>query len=235
MNRAKQLSKSIRLICSRVSAAVTLSIKLLFKGSCGYWESRYAAGNTSGVGSYGKWAEFKAEVLNDFVSKHKISSIIEFGCGDGNQLSLARYPAYIGLDVSSTAIEICKERFRDDKTKIFHLYVPECLEQPNTVYETDLAISLDVIYHLVQDRIFDLYMKHLFSVARKFVIIYSMDSENNSLLHLPHVKHRNFSKWIDANIYKWKLFKHIPNKYITECNKIAGAQIDFFIYKKIDG
>lgn len=212
-----------------------LSIKFLFKGSRGYWESRYATGNTSGIGSYGKWAEFKAVVLNDFVRKHNISSIIEFGCGDGNQLSLASYPSYIGLDVSKTAIKICKKRFRDDKMKSFYQYTPESFEQTRPVYEADLSISLDVIYHLVEDRIFEFYMEHLFSVAKKFVIIYSSDSKSTCLLHLPHVKHRNFSKWIELNLHEWKLFRRIPNKYISECDKLAGTQIDFFIYKKIDG
>ncbi len=62
-----------------------------------------------------------------------------------------------------------------------------------------------------------------------------MDSEGGNLLRLPHVKYRNFSKWIEINLHEWKLFKQIPNKYISECNKMAGTQIDFFIYKRIDG
>ena len=36
-----------------------------FPGSEKYWEKRYIAGGNSGAGSYGKLAEFKAEVLND--------------------------------------------------------------------------------------------------------------------------------------------------------------------------
>lgn len=60
--------------------------------STDYWESRYATGGTSGPGSSGKLAEFKAEVLNSFVRRDNVLSVIEFGCGDGNQLSLASYP-----------------------------------------------------------------------------------------------------------------------------------------------
>src|SRR5579864_6395854 len=75
-----------------------------FPGSQTYWDQRYAEGGTSGSGSYGEQAAFKAEILNGFVARHGIQSVIEFGCGDGNQLSLASYPSYVGLDVSRTAI-----------------------------------------------------------------------------------------------------------------------------------
>jgi hypothetical protein len=67
---------------------------LHFKNSAQYWEDRYVNGMTSGSGSYGRLAEFKAEFLNEFVADHKISSIVEFGCGDGAQLALAAYPKY---------------------------------------------------------------------------------------------------------------------------------------------
>jgi hypothetical protein len=63
-----------------------------FPGSADYWERRYAEGGDSGHGSYGRFAEFKAEVLNRFVAEQRIESIVEFGCGDGNQLTLASYP-----------------------------------------------------------------------------------------------------------------------------------------------
>src|SRR5437899_4317923 len=57
----------------------------------------------SGLGSYDKLAEFKAEVLNGFVKENTIKSVIEYGCGDGNQLKFAEYPSYLGFDVSVKA------------------------------------------------------------------------------------------------------------------------------------
>ena len=56
-----------------------------FPGSDRYWETRYASGRNSGVGSYGGFAEFKAETINSFVSSCNVTSVIEFGCGDGNR------------------------------------------------------------------------------------------------------------------------------------------------------
>ena len=77
---------------------------LTFKGSAKYWEDRYARGGTSGAGSYGRAAEWKAQIVNAWVRELGITSVIDWGCGDGNQLSLADYPRYLGLDRSPSAV-----------------------------------------------------------------------------------------------------------------------------------
>src|SRR5262245_51431247 len=83
----------------------------LFIGSENYWKERYDSGGNSGDGSYGKLAEFKAEVLNRFIREENIEKIIEYGCGDGNQLKSADYPSYIGFDVSQKALNLCRDIF----------------------------------------------------------------------------------------------------------------------------
>jgi len=191
-----------------------------------YWEIRYAIGGNSGQGSCGKLAEFKAKIINEFVKENEINKIIELGCGDGNQLSLFKIDNYIGLDVSKTAIEKCREIFRKDKTKSFFLYDPYCFKDKYNS-QTELSLSLDVIYHLIEDDIFELYMKHLFLFSNKFVIIYSSNSNDNSIFSPPHYKNRQFSGWIKVNLPEWKLIKKIKNKYPDKSNS------DFYIYKKV--
>ena len=85
-----------------------------FFGSNQYWESRYDTGGTSGDGSYGKLAKYKAEIINSIIINEKIQSVIDFGCGDGNQLEYFSIPKYIGLDVSKTAILKCIKKFEGD-------------------------------------------------------------------------------------------------------------------------
>src|SRR5260370_32793049 len=85
--------------------------QLEFRDSAHFWERNYARGATSGSGSYGAAAEAKAGFLNTLVRDRGVRSVVEFGCGDGNQLSLAQYPRYVGLDVSRTAIGLCQRRF----------------------------------------------------------------------------------------------------------------------------
>jgi SAM-dependent methyltransferase len=203
-----------------------------FEGSRTYWESRYRTGGTSGPGSYGKLAEFKATFLNSFVQEHKVSSVMEFGCGDGNQLALATYPHYIGLDVSKTAIQFCKVKFHDDLTKSFFLYDSECFVDVHHVFKADLALSLDVIFHLIEDSVFELYMRHLFAAAEKYVIIYSGNSDENRPNQSPHVRHRCFSDWVQKNIPDWQLAQVIPNEHPFSGDMWTGSDAEFFIYEK---
>src|SRR5262245_60176590 len=106
-------------LASRVYRYCTRQEPTEFPGTKDYWETRYAADGHSGLGSYGKIATFKAEILNAFVAQHEIRTVLEFGCGDGNQLRLARYPHYVALDISKSAIERCSRAFADDRTKPF--------------------------------------------------------------------------------------------------------------------
>jgi SAM-dependent methyltransferase len=178
-----------------------------FAGSKEYWINRYAEGGRSGAGSYGEWAEFKACFLNGFVSSHRVETVIEYGCGDGNQLRSARYPSYLGFDVSSAAVAMCREIFRDDETKRFELLENYAGE------EADLSLSLDVIYHLVEDDVFSAHMERLFSSARRFVIIYSSDTDEQERIQLPHVRHRKFTRWTDESLDGWERIRDLPGRH----------------------
>ena len=151
-------------------------------------------------------ALFKASIINNFVNKNNIKTVIEWGSGDCNQLSLANYKKYIGYDVSKTAIKICQKKFKKDKTKTF-IYMKDNFIN---VKKGDLSISLDVIYHLLEDNVFNLYMKNLFNSSKKYVCIYSSNLDKK---WAKHVRHRKFTDWIKKNISnEWKIKEYIPNK-----------------------
>lgn len=191
-----------------------------------YWQQRYRRGKDSGDGSYGLLAAYKAEFLNRFVAAYGISSVIELGCGDGAQLELSRYPLYIGTDISPAAVEMCRRAFVDDFTKCFMTY-----DLFPGVPKQELALSLDVIFHLVEDAIFDRYMRDLFGCASRFVIIYS--SDRDEFTSSPHVRHHNFSKWISQNIPRWQLLSHESNPYPEDALRPEETSFaDFFVYKK---
>jgi SAM-dependent methyltransferase len=191
-----------------------------------YWIRRYQSGGDSGQGSKGQLARFKAEVVNKFVEAEKITSIIEFGCGDGTQLLLAQYPDYLGFDISPDAIARCERLFRDDPRKRFKLV------QDYAGEKAELILSLDVIYHLVEDDVFAEHMRMLFNASEKFVIIYSSNTDRNSPLQGRHIRHRHFTAWIDENIKGWKLRCKIPNKYPKRWFSRSGSHSEFFIYER---
>ncbi len=196
-----------------------------FPDSNKYWTQRYAEGGNSGAGSYGKFARFKAEVINKFVSQREIKSVIEFGCGDGNQLKLANYSRYLGFDISKTAIDLCRETFKADSSKSFKLIDEYQGER------ADLTLSLDVLFHLIEDEIFESYMMRLFTASDKYVIVYSSNTDKNEESEASHVKHRHFTRWIENHLDEWRLIEHIPNKYPYKGNYLEGSFADFYIYK----
>lgn len=201
-----------------------------FGSSAQYWENRYSRGGNSGLGSYGALAEFKAAFLNEFVRKNEIASVIEFGCGDGNQLSLGSYPKYIGLDVSRTILARTMERFRVDQSKSFFLYDNQYFCDRQGVFRSDLSLSLDVIYHLVEDEVFKGYIANLFGAAEKFVIIYSSDHDE-VLPNTPHVRHRKFSKYVYETFPEWRLVDVVKNKFPNrEYGESVGSFADFYVY-----
>ncbi len=199
-----------------------------FTDSARYWEHRYRTGGNSGAGSYCRLAEFKAQVLNGFVSERQISSVIEYGSGDGAQLRLARYPNYIGVDVSKKAVEMCRATFQNDASKRFF---ESGAVPPNTM--ADLSLSLDVVYHLVEDATFEAYMRQLFSSARRFVIVYSSNME----LDWPykHVRHRQFTEWVAQYEPQWHVESTIKNAYPWDPADPQNTSFaDFYIFAPFD-
>lgn len=201
-----------------------------FKSS-NYWEQRYAAGRDSGSGSEGRLAEYKAGVLNKFIEANGIESVIEFGCGDGRQLSYANYKKYTGLDVSETALELCREKFRDDPSKRFVLADSFVENLKSDDDRADLALSLDVIYHLVEDAVFEKYIADLFAAATQWVIIYSSNYDSKQVK--AHVLHRKFTDHIAGTIEGWSLHEHLENKYSFESDDSQQtSHADFFVYRR---
>ncbi|HOD62372.1 MAG TPA: methyltransferase domain-containing protein [Bacilli bacterium] len=190
-----------------------------------YWENRYKNNGNSGAGSYGRLAEFKAEIINKFIADKNINSVIEFGCGDGNQLSLFKVNKYTGYDISETTIRKLKSRFDDKTFKHISGYSPDL--------KSDLVLSLDVLFHLLEDTVFDDYMKKLFDTSGKYVIIYSCN--RNDISNTPHIKFRVFLSWIIQNRPEWKLKNIIENKYPYDRNNPNNTSwSDFYFFERIN-
>lgn len=198
--------------------------RLAYSDSARFWERNYARGATSGSGSYGALAEGKSRFLNTLVREQAVRSVIEFGCGDGNQLSLADYPRYVGLDVSVSAIALCQRRFAADPAKSFFLYDGMCFTDRAGMFTADLALSLDVVYHLTEDTVFETYLTHLFAAGQRLVVIYSTNQEISDTA--PHVRHRHFTPWIEANCPGWALTG------VTQGPNADQARADFFVYER---
>lgn len=198
-----------------------------FKGSLLYWDERYRRGASSGSGSYGRLAEFKAEIVNGILADLGAVTVAEWGCGDGAQLQLLETASYIGIDASPTVVESCKRKYAHDLSRGFLTLEEARVIQP----QADVSLSLDVVFHIVENDLYERYMRDLFQSARRAVIIYSSNEEDGEW-DGSHVRHRCFTRWIDSEMPTWRLAEKVPNRYPFSADDPQNTSFcDFYVYR----
>jgi len=190
-----------------------------------WWDDRYKNGRSSGRGSQGILAQYKADVINDFINKHHIHSVVEFGCGDGVNLKLMKYKNYLGLDVSKTSIKICSSMFQEDSSKSFMLYDPNYFVN-KTMKQFDLVVSLDVLYHVLDENEYLKLLNDIFSFSSKYVILYT--SLNDKAVKSFDTYHRNVLKYLEKYTKDYDI-QIIKQKY----TKLSFADFIFLTRKKM--
>ena len=94
-------------------------------------------------------------------------------------------------------------------------------------------MSIDVIFHLVEDKVFHQYMQRLVDAADRWVLVYS-SNYNGTKVAGHHVRHRKFTEWMEANAPQFRLVEEIPNRYpFDESNQDHTSFADFFLFKKV--
>lgn len=161
-----------------------------------YWDKRYSSGGNSGAGSYGEIFEYKNSFLLNFIKENEIKSIIDFGCGDGNQIKKFENIKYLGFDVAKASIRMCSEAYLNDVNKSFILYDPKFFV--NNFIQSDLVVCLDVLYHIIDERDFIKTLSDILSCSSKYVVLFtSVDSyKNESYKTGAHVRHRDTMNYL---------------------------------------
>jgi SAM-dependent methyltransferase len=199
-------------------------LERIFFRSATYWEKRYRKGGTSGDGSYDELARFKGDFINTFVREHQIRRLFDFGCGDGNQAGYLEVEEFMGVDVSPTAVALCRKKFEGRAGRKFLLYDAATFRGEVAAFGPELAISMDVVYHLVEDEVFVRYMRELFESAGRYVIIYSSNFDKR--YESPHQVDRKFTDYVGANIPEYGLEQTVTNPFRGRSNS------DFFVYAR---
>lgn len=194
-----------------------------------YWNKRYASGGNSGSGSRGQLAMYKADVINDLIIKHKIHTLLDLGCGDGYQGDMYKVHRYLGYDISEAAIDLCKARYFDRVNASFEVYHPN---MPLPI--ADMAISMDVLFHITDKKRLETYLNDLFGHATKVVVIYAYDydsvMEDRFSSHYRPIK---FTPTIKSQHPEWTLAQSIDNKFnVRNYGTVNGSYSDFYIYVK---
>jgi len=185
-----------------------------------YWDKRYSSGGNSGNGSYGDLLQFKAKIINDRIKKWNIKTIQDFGCGDGSLFDQLYLNAieYTGYDVSDFLISNLKNTENDlIHFKNYNEY---------NAKKSDLVLSIDVIFHLVEDNVYRKYIEDIQAATGKYLIVYS--SNRSDLGEFGnHIKHREYTKDIQMDFEEF-----IPNAYPYSVLGEKGSFCDFCIFKK---
>lgn len=140
-----------------------------------YWDRRYALGGNSGAGSRGDELDAKVRLVQTLVDGLKLKSVLDLGCGDGFFASRIEVDEYVGYDVSSVAVNRCRT------------FVPryEFLDRVPT-RDFDLILSMDVIFHLVNDLDYHEYMKTLWRKTTNVALVYGTDRDERGRQHVLH-------------------------------------------------
>lgn len=184
-----------------------------------YWEERYKAEGNSGDGSYGSNGQFKIDVLNTYFDKIQPLGVLDFGVGDFTYFSVftGRNFKFFGLDISPTKVVQLKHTFGENAEFSF----------ATTIYDFDdalydHAISLDVIFHLVEDSTYTNYINHITRLPIESIVIYSSNFNDNKWEL--HVRHRRFVP--DILSRGFELIEYIPNP-------THSTDSDFYFFKRI--
>lgn len=182
-----------------------------------FWEERYKSGGNSGAGSYGEYAVYKAQIINDYISKYEIKIISDFGCGDGNQISLLKgFDEYMGYDISSYALYLCHEKFKNNKKMNFCSLITD-------LPEADMCLSLDVLYHIIDENEFEYHLSQLFGKSKKYVLIFSSNFTDKEVI-VNYIRHRKFTDWVDKYYKDFALIEEINNFLLTSAK--------FYLYER---
>lgn len=143
-----------------------------------YWEKRYRAGGFSGAGSRGDEAKDKVELVQRVVNSTQSKSLLDLGCGDGHIASGIIIDRYVGYDPSDSALALCRKAMPDRQfTSRVYPYTGELF---------GLIISMDVIFHLVDDEAYHAYLDLLFCGLAPRVLVYATDHDQRGNAHVLH-------------------------------------------------
>jgi hypothetical protein len=95
-----------------------------------------------------------------------------------------------------------------------------------------MVLSLDVIYHLVEQPVFESHIRRAFSSARRVVVLYTSDGPPMTRQRWPaHIRHRKVTDAVARLAPDWSLSARLPNPRPYIPDDLATTFAEFFIYE----
>jgi SAM-dependent methyltransferase len=160
-----------------------------------YWHNRYLDGKGSGPSSRGDVAAAKADRINRLLDG-TTRTVVDWGVGDGTVAAGIDANRYLGVDITQAALDLARAACGPRPGWSWLLYDPH-LPPPLTV-QADLALSLDVLFHLTDDQAYRTYLQLLFgSAPTVFIRASNYDAPRND-----HMRRR---RWLPDVPDGWQL------------------------------
>lgn len=138
-----------------------------------FWNKKYAEGGISGLGSIGKYRNWKWNKIHQVIGDFR--DVIDVGCGD---LRFWEHPIankmvkdqegfkYLGIDISEFIIE----KNRVFAPKFEFLCAPSHEEIPR---RASVVFALDLLFHIMDEGNFEETLEQLCKASNEWIVIYS--------------------------------------------------------------
>lgn len=198
-----------------------------------YWDKHYLSGGDSGAGSFGAHSTWKADIVNQVISTYQVNTVLEFGCGDGNQLVKFQIPEYRGLDVSQTAVDACRDAFKNDSSKSFQVIRPGS----NTDFSSaQLVMSLEVLMHITSEVDYLWTLEKIFESSEKLVLIQAPLFEYTLFPKHSHEKYRDIFRYLIDYLDRWSVIGLFVHPSVNSANRrknvVGEMSSDFILLQK---
>lgn len=197
-----------------------------------YWEPWYQREEIgSGDGSRGILLEYKANSLNAIYEKYHVGNVFDFGCGDGYLVSKLNCKTYYGVDISETSVKLCNERvnkpnFYFEKGHFYEQTIDVVAYNYTSKFKVspDIVTCIDVLYHIIDEAVFNKTVENIFSIGAKVVVLYTIPDEKALDKYIAGMYPRTMAP----------ILSKVAKDYtMVERKKIQlGSNADFFIYLK---
>jgi len=163
-----------------------------------YWEERFSSGDWENSQGRQQTENFaKAQIQYLHIDNSFTGTILDFGCGLGDAIPIYRenFPQanLIGIDISHSAIELCRDKYGEIATFIQgnHKNIPD---------NVDVIIASNVLEHISEDLIV---AKHLLSCCKSLYIVVPYQESN---LHPEHINRYDEKYFSELGKYDYQIF-----------------------------
>ncbi|MHA2232520.1 MAG: class I SAM-dependent methyltransferase [Candidatus Hodarchaeales archaeon] len=148
----------------------------------------------SGYGSDPERTQEYIDLVNSFISRHNIRSIVDCGCGDFRVASNFLIEKYVGVDICKELIAFNNERFSTDAIKFLYLDIVK-----DEIPSADICLIRQVLQHFSNSEI-----QKLLSKLSKFKYVLITDEITEKKIS------ENEDKETDLFIREQGLFLELP-------------------------